>query len=85
MFKSKQKDSGNSVVTDLCKLGVITEEQISAFLGSYYELPQADLEQHDIPEAVRKLLSPEFIQKYQVIPLKRVGKILRPRWFAPRS
>ncbi len=77
VFKSRQKDSGNSVVTDLCKLGVITEEQISAFLSSYYELPQADLEQHDIPEVVRKLLSPEFIQKYQVLPLKRVGKILQ--------
>ena len=77
VFKSRQKDSGNSVVTELCKLGVITEDQIAAFLSSYYDLPQVDLEQTEVSDAVRKLLSPEFIQKYQTLPLKRAGKILQ--------
>ncbi|RPH95414.1 type IV-A pilus assembly ATPase PilB [candidate division KSB1 bacterium] len=77
LFKSRQKDSGNSVVTDLCKLGVVTEDQIASFLAGYYDLQKIDLEGTDIPEAVRKMLSPEFIQKYQVLPVKRSGKTLQ--------
>jgi type IV pilus assembly protein PilB len=77
LFKSRQKDSGNSVVTELCKLGVISEEQIASFLASYYDLQRVDLEGLDIPETVRKLLSPEFIQKYQALPIKRNGKTLQ--------
>jgi len=77
LFKSRQKDSGNSVVTDLCKLGVVTEDQVAEFLAGYYGLEKMDLERVEIPEAVRKLLSPEFIQKYQVLPVKRTGKILQ--------
>jgi len=77
LFKSRQKDSGNSVVTDLCKLGVVTEDQVAQFLAGYYGLEKMDLERVEIPEAVRKLLSPEFIQKYQVLPVKRTGKILQ--------
>jgi type IV pilus assembly protein PilB len=77
LFKSRQKDSGNSVVTELCKLGVISEEQIASFLASYYDLQRVDLDGIDIPETVRKLLSPEFIQKYQALPIKRNGKTLQ--------
>jgi type IV pilus assembly protein PilB len=77
LFKSRQKDSGNSVVTELSKLGVVNEEQIASFLASYYDLQRIDLEGVEVPEAVRKLLSPEFIQKYQVVPVKRVGKTLQ--------
>ena len=77
LFKSRQKDSGNSVVTDLCKLGVVTEEQISEFLAGYYGMERMDLERIEIPEAIRKLLSPEFIQKYQVLPVQRTGKMLQ--------
>jgi type IV pilus assembly protein PilB len=77
LFKSRQKDSGNSVVTELCKLGVVTEDQISSFLASYYDLQKVDLEGSEIPEPVRKLLSPEFIQKYEALPLKRTGKTLQ--------
>jgi type IV pilus assembly protein PilB len=77
LFKSRQKDSGNSVVTDLCKLGVVTEDQIEEFLAGYYGLERMDLERVEVPEAIRKLLSPEFIQKYQVLPVKRTGKMLQ--------
>ena len=77
VFKSRQKDSGNTVVTELTKLGVIGEDQITSFLSSYYDMQKLDLEQIDIPEAVRKLLSPEFIQRYQVLPVKRTGKTLQ--------
>jgi type IV pilus assembly protein PilB len=77
LFKSRQKDSGNSVVTEIAKLGVISEDQIASFLAGYYDLQKIDLEGTEIPEVVRKLLSPEFIQKYQVLPVKRTGKTLQ--------
>jgi type IV pilus assembly protein PilB len=77
IFKSRQKESGNSVVTELTKLGVISEEQIAQFISGYYSLELVDLETVQIPETVLKLLSKEFIQKYQVLPLSRSGKTLR--------
>jgi type IV pilus assembly protein PilB len=76
IFKSRQKDSGNSVVTDLVKLGVVSEQQIAKFVASYYNLPLVDLEELDIKDEVLRLLSSEFIQKYQVFPIRRSGKIL---------
>lgn len=77
LFKSRQKDSGNSVVTELCKLGVVNEDQIASFLASYYDLSVVDLGGVEVPESVRKLLSPEFIQKHQVLPIQRNGKTLQ--------
>ncbi|MBU1707126.1 type IV-A pilus assembly ATPase PilB [bacterium] len=76
IFKSRQKDSGNTVVTELVKLGAVTEEQVSKFIASYYNLAQVDLEEMEIKEEVLRLLSPEFIQKYQAFPIKRNGKSL---------
>lgn len=77
VFKSRQKDSGNSIVTELTKLGILSEDDIAEFLSKYYDLTQVDLEQLEVPEPVLKLLSTEFIQKFQVIPLKRSGKTLQ--------
>ncbi|MBU0691121.1 type IV-A pilus assembly ATPase PilB [bacterium] len=77
VFKSRQKDSGNSVVTDLAKLGVVSEDQIASFLSTYYGIELIDLEKVEVPEQVLKLLSPDFVQKYQVLPLSRSGKTLR--------
>ncbi len=76
VFKSRQKDSGNSVVTELVKLGVVTEDQIAKFVADYYNLPLMDLENMEVSEEVLHLLSPEFIQKYQVFPIRRRGKML---------
>lgn len=77
IFKSRQKDSGNSVVTELTKLGVVSEDQIAQFISTYYSLELVDLEKIQVPDSVLKLLSKDFIQKYQVLPLSRSGKTLR--------
>jgi type IV pilus assembly protein PilB len=76
IFKSRQKDSGNSVITELVKLGVVSEDQITKFVASYYNLPMVDLEETEVKEDILRSLSPEFIQKYQVFPIRRHGKIL---------
>ena len=69
VFKSRQKDSGNTVVTDLSKLGVVTEDQIASFLSTYYGIELIDLEQVEIPEQVLKLLSPDFVQEVSGVTL----------------
>jgi len=74
---TRQKDSGNSVITDLVKMGLVTEPQITKFLASYYNLPVVDLDNVEIPPDVMKLLSPEFVQKYSVVPLSRSGRNLQ--------
>ena len=74
---TRQKDSGNSVITDLVKMGLVTEPQITKFLASYYNLSVVDLDNVEIPPDVMKLLSPEFVQKYSVVPLSRSGRNLQ--------
>jgi type IV pilus assembly protein PilB len=74
---TRQKDSGNSVITDLVKMGLVTEPQITKFLASYYNLPVVDLNKIEIPPDVIKILSPDFVQKYSVIPLSRSGRNLK--------
>ncbi len=73
---TRQKDSGNSVITDLIKMGAVTEQQVTKFLSAYFNLPVADMNKLEIPEEVLKILSPDFVQKYSVIPLKRSGRNL---------
>jgi len=73
---SQQKHSGNSVITDLVKMGAMSETQVAKFLAGYYNLKLVELSQVEIPDDVAKILSPEFVQKYSVIPLKRSGRNL---------
>jgi type IV pilus assembly protein PilB len=73
---SRQKHSGNSVITDLAKMGALSEAQVAKFLASYYNLKVVNLDGLEIPEDVVKILSPEFVQKYSVVPLKRTGRTL---------
>jgi type IV pilus assembly protein PilB len=75
----RQKDSGNSIITDLVKMGAVTESQVTQFLANYFDLEDWSVVSSDdieIPEDVLKILSPEFVQKYSVIPLKRTGRNL---------
>jgi len=73
----EQKISGNKLGTSLVKLGYISEKNLVSFLSRHYGVPAIDLSEVQIdPEAI-KMIPPDVVFKYQVIPIKRVGSTLR--------
>ncbi|HZY31510.1 MAG TPA: type IV-A pilus assembly ATPase PilB [Candidatus Methylomirabilis sp.] len=71
-----QKTSGGRIGSNLARLGYISEEEISAFLGRQYGVPPADLANIKIDPAIIKLVPAEVADKHLLIPLSRAGSIL---------
>jgi type IV pilus assembly protein PilB len=71
-----QKKEGGRLGTILAKLGYIDEESLLKFLSHQYNIPPVDLSKLTIDPAVVKLVPPDVVQKYQVIPIKRSGAVL---------
>ncbi|MEW6684938.1 MAG: type IV-A pilus assembly ATPase PilB [Candidatus Edwardsbacteria bacterium] len=72
----EQKRSGAKLGSTLVQLGYITEEQIIEFLGKQFGVPTINLSKCEIESSVLKLVSPEIAQRFQVLPISRVGRIL---------
>jgi len=71
-----QKSQGGKLGTALVKLGFVRDDDITALLSKQYGVPSINLEQFEIDPAIVKLIPVETAQKYQIIPLSRVGATL---------
>src|SRR5206468_52950 len=60
----------------LVKLGLVSDDMITAVLSRQYGVPSVNLELFDIDEGVLRLIPIEVAQKYSVLPLSRVGATL---------
>ena len=61
---------------NLVKLGLVTDDMITAVLSRQYGIPSVNLDLFQIDESVLRLIPQEVAQKYSVIPLSRVGATL---------
>jgi len=73
----EQKISGNKLGSSLVKLGLISEKNLVSFLSRHYGVPAIDLSEAQIDPEVIKMIPPDVVFKYQVIPIKRIGSTLR--------
>ena len=73
----EQKVSGNKLGSSLVKLGYIAEKNLVSFLSRHYGVPAIDLSEAQIDAEVIKMIPPDVVFKYQVIPIKRIGSTLR--------
>jgi type IV pilus assembly protein PilB len=71
-----QKQQGGKLGTALVHLSFVRDDDIIALLSKQYGVPSINLEQFDIDPAIVKLIPVETAQKYQIIPLSRVGATL---------
>lgn len=71
-----QHRSGDRLVRCLVKLGFVGDEDVTNLLSRRYGVPSIDLSYFEIDPAVIHLIPVETAQKYQVIPLSRVGSVL---------
>ena len=71
-----QRQHGGRLGYNLAKLGLVSDDMITAVLSRQYGIPSVNLDLFDIEESVIRLIPQEVAQKYSVLPLSRVGATL---------
>ena len=71
-----QRINGGRLGSNLVKLGVISDDVITAVLSRQYGVPSINLDLFHIEPAIIKLISQEVALKYTVLPISRVGATL---------
>jgi len=72
----QQKNLGGSVLSNLVKIGAVTEETLLEFLSRLYSTPPADLKNYDPDPSLTKLIPGDVATKFQALPLSRTGRKL---------
>jgi len=71
-----QKANGGKLGLNLVKLGFVKDQEITALLSRQYGVPSINLGDFQIDQTVIKLIPAETAQKYQILPLSRLGATL---------
>jgi type IV pilus assembly protein PilB len=71
-----QRTNGGRLGSNLIKLGIISDDVITAVLSRQYGVPSINLELFQIEEETIKLISQEVALKYTVLPISKVGATL---------
>ena len=71
-----QREHGGRLGYNLVKLGLVTDDMITAVLSRQYGIPSVNLDLFYIDDTVLRLIPQEAAQKYSVLPLSRVGATL---------
>lgn len=74
----EQKLSGNQLRLGsiLISQKLLTEEELTSFLSKQYGVPSVNLADYEIEPSVIKIIPPEVVQKYQLLPVNRAGATL---------
>ena len=71
-----QKSNGGKLGYNLVKLGFAKDEEIASLLSRQYGVPSINLSQFDIDADVIKVVPAATAQKYEIVPVSRVGTTL---------
>src|SRR3954471_5574760 len=71
-----QREHGGRLGFNLVKMGMVSDDMITAVLSRQYGVPSVNLELFDVDESVIRLIPRDVADKYSVLPLSRVGATL---------
>jgi type IV pilus assembly protein PilB len=71
-----QREHGGRLGFNLVKMGLVSDDMITAVLSRQYGVPSVNLELFDVDDSVIRLIPREVADKYSVLPLSRVGATL---------
>jgi len=71
-----QREHGGRLGFNLVKLGLVSDDMITAVLSRQYGIPSVNLDLFNIEPNVLRLIPQEVAQKHCVLPLSRVGATL---------
>ncbi|HDY74105.1 MAG TPA: type II secretion system protein GspE, partial [Euryarchaeota archaeon] len=73
---SVQKKEGGRIGSILIKLSFLDEEKLVSFLSKQFGVPAINLSEYQVDPSVTKFIPHEVAQKYQIMPVARVGATL---------
>jgi len=71
-----QRTNGGRLGTNLVKMGMISDDVITAVLARQYGVPSINLDLFHIEPDVIRLISQEVALKYSILPISKMGPIL---------
>lgn len=71
-----QRSHGGRLGSNLVKLGIISDDVITAVLSRQYGVPSVNLDLFQIDETTINLISQEVAVKYSILPISKVGATL---------
>ncbi|HVF49875.1 MAG TPA: ATPase, T2SS/T4P/T4SS family, partial [Pyrinomonadaceae bacterium] len=71
-----QRENGGRLGLNLVRLGLVSDDMITAVLSRQYGVPSVNLELFDVDQSVIRLIPRDVAEKYSVLPLSRVGATL---------
>ena len=71
-----QREHGGRLGFNLVKLGLVSDDMVTAVLSRQYGVPSVNLDLFEIDPGVIRLIPREVAEKYSVLPLSRVGATL---------
>ena len=72
----EQKKTGERIGATLIKLGYVEDETLVKFLSKQFKIPPVKLSDHHPEPSLISLISPELAHRYEVFPVKKIGKTL---------
>ncbi|MEW6614251.1 MAG: type IV-A pilus assembly ATPase PilB [Thermodesulfobacteriota bacterium] len=76
MALEEERNSGGRLGYNLVKLGFLKESDLTSFLSTQYNVPPVTLSEFDIDPEIIKLIPASIVQKYQLIPINKIGSTL---------
>ncbi|PYP87564.1 MAG: type IV-A pilus assembly ATPase PilB [Blastocatellia bacterium AA13] len=71
-----QRINGGRLGSTLVKLGILSDEEVTAVLSRQYGVPSVNLDLFEVDSAAVSLVPQETAERYSVLPLSRVGSTL---------
>ncbi|MEN3335238.1 MAG: type pilus assembly protein PilB [Blastocatellia bacterium] len=71
-----QRINGGRLASTLVKLGMLSDEEVTAVLSRQYGVPSVNLDLFEVDPAAVTLVPQETAERYSVLPLSRVGATL---------
>ncbi|HKV40853.1 MAG TPA: type IV-A pilus assembly ATPase PilB [Blastocatellia bacterium] len=71
-----QRVNGGRLASTLVKLGILSDEEVTAVLSRHYGISSVNLDLFEVDPAAVALVPQETAERYQVLPLSRVGATL---------
>ncbi len=72
----QQRMHGGSASSNLVKLGILSEEDLTGFLSKAFSVPPFGAGDDDVDQQAIKLVPQEVATKFQVVPIRREGRQL---------
>jgi type IV pilus assembly protein PilB len=72
----KMRDKGGSLLTTLCSMGALQDDDLAQFLSKFYRVPAVNLKEMELDQEVVSLIPEELSKKYKAIPVNRTGRTL---------